>query len=283
MNDQQITVIANDGSYVHLGILAKHEGREYWHYYNIDGAMAGHTEPSERVSQVSKDDVTVLMEFDYDKLLEFHNRATEILIWHKTRQNIAPSRMVDWQSVSSGSSGLTVSVFHDSIPVPSPGSWSPLWPSASVQPQVPFLAGQVGPSVLAGSVPVEVVSGSYNTQSGVWAPSQWQTGPATNPTGLGVSFSHFRKAAATALSTFSIASARARFKIFCDRDKHNEDKPHGSGEGEDREEWVESSSDQAKLATPQEQEPLTDFQQPATPPTPETAQETAPVGDEPPF
>ena len=84
MDNGEVTIMANDGSFVGLGILTQ-EGRNYYHIRIIPDAMQGGTEPTANPERFDMDDVTILRGYQWQILLDHHNKIAQVLAWHAKR------------------------------------------------------------------------------------------------------------------------------------------------------------------------------------------------------
>ena len=84
MNNSEVTIMANDGSFVGLGVLTQ-DGRDYYHIQIIPDAMKGGTEPSGNPERFDKNDVTILRGYQWNILLDHHNKLGALLSWHAKR------------------------------------------------------------------------------------------------------------------------------------------------------------------------------------------------------
>ena len=84
IDNEEVTIIADNGAYVGLGILTQ-DGREYWHIRTIPDALEGGTTPDAQAIRIPKSDVTILRGYQWEVLLDHHNKTALVLAWRAKR------------------------------------------------------------------------------------------------------------------------------------------------------------------------------------------------------
>lgn len=120
IDNEEVTIIADNGAYVGLGILTQ-DGREYWHIRTIPDALEGGTTPDAQPIRIPKSDVTILRGYQWDVLLDHHNKTALVLEWRANRAQAVVSITADITSSIQDEIDAAVTTWEKENPMPGNG------------------------------------------------------------------------------------------------------------------------------------------------------------------